>query len=132
MSATIILIMTSSSTRNTDPRGGRVADIFGGRNVNVFNRNSACKIALSGARKRHPPACSGHGTGAKMPLQVAAHISRGHERIFLRCGYRFDIGSEWSFGFDNCRAPTVEIDGRSVILLQSDSRDRYATEQERS
>jgi hypothetical protein len=62
MSATIILIMTSSSTRNTDPRGGRVAvmglslldiamrfaDISGGRNVNILQRISAALSTFIG------------------------------------------------------------------------------------
>src|ERR1700739_4316260 len=50
MSATIILIMTSSSTRNTEPRGGRVA-------VMNFQSlpNPACKFA------NNPRRCNAKG-----------------------------------------------------------------------
>src|ERR1051325_7649109 len=98
MSETIILIMTSSSTRNTEPRGGRVAVMryqslpnrtvrfakdATGRNVYIFNpppdrhrryqgrfiRSERQRQAIMGGSN------AGTGTRRKMFLKPAPHIA---------------------------------------------------------
>src|SRR4030081_2461535 len=58
MSATILLIMTSSSTRNTEPPGGRVAVMMeslpvpaSGSQITPFGAMSTCGNTHSGGRR---------------------------------------------------------------------------------
>src|SRR5215831_17067953 len=105
MSETIILIMTSSSTRNTEPRGGRVAfmtSVLAHPSQSTFAKiSTGCNFYLGlgaapgcdcTANKPHWNGISmqvpraGTGVGTKMFLQPSVdNASNGRDKRFAAC-----------------------------------------------
>src|SRR5450631_3716748 len=85
MSATIILIMTSSSTRNTEPPGGRVAVMMISSPVPSIDGSQITLLgAMSTCADTSPRAVAGFGEGLiarQLNAKVSAGVPRREQRF---------------------------------------------------